>query len=147
MESFMQQINIHICQNLTKNFFHVHKSKKTWLHKPNFDHNKRIILLLFLPMGMGLCKTDTINQMITLSVITLSSFHCIVKRTTFLTKIVINVFTWSAISSQEQKSQGNNHFGFFGVWLWSVLKTSMKCFVLWKRVSPKNLKFLLRKLY
>ena len=30
-------------------------------------------------MGMGLYKTDTTNRMITLSVITLSGFHCIWK--------------------------------------------------------------------
>jgi hypothetical protein len=27
-------------------------------------------------MGLGLCKTENITQMITISVITLSSFHC-----------------------------------------------------------------------
>ncbi len=29
-----------------------------------------------MAMGLGLCKTDNINRMITLSVITLSGFHC-----------------------------------------------------------------------
>ena len=42
-----------------------------------FDHNKRIFLLLIWTNRTGLLKCDNINRMITLSVITLSGFHCI----------------------------------------------------------------------
>jgi hypothetical protein len=41
-----------------------------------FYHNKRIFLLLIWTYRTGLLECDNINQMITLSVITLSGFHC-----------------------------------------------------------------------
>jgi hypothetical protein len=43
-------------------------------------------------MGLGLCKTDHINCLITLSVITLSGFHC-----TVLKK---DIDTWKLLSQQ-----------------------------------------------
>ena len=41
-----------------------------------FDHNKRIFLLQIWTNRTGLLECDNINRMITLSVITLSGFHC-----------------------------------------------------------------------
>ncbi len=41
-----------------------------------FDHNKRIFLTVVCPNGDGLLKTDDINRMITVTMITLSGFHC-----------------------------------------------------------------------
>ena len=41
-----------------------------------FDHNKRKFLTGVWLNGDGLWKTDNINQMIRLSVITLSVLHC-----------------------------------------------------------------------
>ncbi len=41
-----------------------------------FDHNKRIFLTGVWLNGDGLWKTDDINRMIRLSVITLSVLHC-----------------------------------------------------------------------
>jgi len=41
-----------------------------------FDHIKQIFVFLVWPYGPGLPKSDNINQMITLTVITLSSTYC-----------------------------------------------------------------------
>jgi hypothetical protein len=44
-----------------------------------FDHIKRIFLVLVWTNRTGLLECDNINQMITLSMITLSGFHCSLK--------------------------------------------------------------------
>jgi hypothetical protein len=43
----------------------------------NYDHNKRIILLLILFKCSVLFQSDNINRMITLTMITLSKVYCI----------------------------------------------------------------------
>ena len=43
----------------------------------SFDYNKRIICTVNYPKGPGTWQFDHNNRMITLSVITLSGFHCI----------------------------------------------------------------------
>jgi hypothetical protein len=45
-----------------------------------FDNNKQILTALFWPNWPGLCKTDNIIRMITLTAITLSGGHCIMLR-------------------------------------------------------------------
>jgi hypothetical protein len=42
----------------------------------NFDYNKRIFGLLILLKRPDHLETDKINQMVTLSVIIISGFHC-----------------------------------------------------------------------
>ncbi len=68
-----------------KHIFVFYKYKKTDnINRILIIIPKQIILLLFLAMWPGLCKTDNINQMITLSVITLSGFHCSYKTLQFI---------------------------------------------------------------
>jgi hypothetical protein len=47
----------------------------------SFDHNKRFFLFPFWINRPGLCEFDNINRMITLTGITLSGGHCILKLT------------------------------------------------------------------
>ena len=64
---------------------------KKWKLLVNFDRTKQIILLLFLAMRLGLCKTDNFTRMITLSVITLSGFHCFILNMIFLPSTAMTV--------------------------------------------------------